>query len=77
LPFFSPLYQKGNRLHVYAASATTALRRVRSQTMILLPGSFHETQADVAFSELSDRTFDVRTSSRVRAVNHLHRDGYR
>jgi phosphoribosyl 1,2-cyclic phosphodiesterase len=63
LPFFSPLYQKGNRLHVYARKRDDLhLRAVfASQTDDpYFPVSFDETKADVAFSELSDAaTFEV------------------
>jgi phosphoribosyl 1,2-cyclic phosphodiesterase len=57
LPFFSPLYQKGNRLHVYARKRDDLhLRAVfASQTDDpYFPIPFDEAKADIAFSELSD-----------------------
>src|SRR5438477_8740260 len=57
LPFFSPLYQKGNRLHVYARKRDDLhLRAVfASQTDDpYFPISFDEAKADVAFRELMD-----------------------
>ncbi|HTA18488.1 MAG TPA: MBL fold metallo-hydrolase, partial [Polyangia bacterium] len=57
LPFFSPLYQKGNRLCVYARKRDDLhLRAVfASQTDDpYFPIPFEEAKADIAFSELSD-----------------------
>jgi phosphoribosyl 1,2-cyclic phosphodiesterase len=57
LPFFSPLYQKGNKLHVYARKRDDLhLRAVfASQTDDpYFPIPFDEAKADIAFSELSD-----------------------
>ncbi|HVZ71237.1 MAG TPA: MBL fold metallo-hydrolase [Polyangia bacterium] len=57
LPFFSPLYQKGNKLQVYARKRDDLhLRAVfASQTDDpYFPIPFEEAKADVAFSELSD-----------------------
>jgi phosphoribosyl 1,2-cyclic phosphodiesterase len=63
LPFFSPLYQKGNRLHVYARKRDDLhLRAVfASQTEDpYFPIPFNEAKADIAFSELADAAkFDV------------------
>jgi phosphoribosyl 1,2-cyclic phosphodiesterase len=64
LPFFSPLYQKGNRLHVYARKRDDLhLRAVfASQTDDpYFPIPFDEAKADIAFSELPDSAqFDVK-----------------
>jgi phosphoribosyl 1,2-cyclic phosphodiesterase len=57
LPFFSPLYQEGNRLHVYARQRDdTHLRSVfASQAESpYFPVPFDETRADVDFRELTD-----------------------
>jgi phosphoribosyl 1,2-cyclic phosphodiesterase len=57
LPFFSPLYQEGNRLHVYARQRDDVhLRSVfASQTDApYFPVPFEETRADVDFRELTD-----------------------
>jgi phosphoribosyl 1,2-cyclic phosphodiesterase len=57
LPFFSPLYQKGNRLSVYARKRDDLhLRAVfASQTDDpYFPIPFEEAKADVGFTELSD-----------------------
>jgi phosphoribosyl 1,2-cyclic phosphodiesterase len=63
LPFFSPLYQKGNRLHVYARKRDDLhLRAVfASQTEDpYFPIPFDEAKADIAFTELADAaTFQV------------------
>jgi phosphoribosyl 1,2-cyclic phosphodiesterase len=63
LPFFSPLYQKGNRLCVYARKRDDLhLRAVfASQTDDpYFPIPFEEAKADVAFRELSDSaTFEI------------------
>ena len=63
LPFFAPLYQKGNRLHVYARQRDDVhLRAVfASQTDDpYFPVSFEETKADVCFRELLDSArFDI------------------
>jgi phosphoribosyl 1,2-cyclic phosphodiesterase len=64
LPFFSPLYQKGNKLHVYARKRDDLhLRAVfASQTDDpYFPIPFDEAKADIAFSELSDSAkFEVK-----------------
>ena len=64
LPFFSPLYQKGNHLHVYARKRDDLhLRAVfASQTDDpYFPIPFDEAKADIAFSELSDAAkFEVK-----------------
>jgi phosphoribosyl 1,2-cyclic phosphodiesterase len=57
LPFFSPLYQAGNRLSVYARKRDDVhLRAVfASQTVDpYFPISFSEAKADVSFRELMD-----------------------
>jgi phosphoribosyl 1,2-cyclic phosphodiesterase len=57
LPFFSPLYQEGNRLHVYARQRDDVhLRSVfASQTEApYFPVPFDETRAAVQFRELAD-----------------------
>jgi phosphoribosyl 1,2-cyclic phosphodiesterase len=57
LPFFSPLYQKGNRLQVYARKRDDVhLRAVfASQTDDpYFPIPFEETKAEIAFRELVD-----------------------
>src|SRR4051812_47334516 len=57
LPFFSPLYQRGNSLHVYARKRDDLhLRAVfASQTDDpYFPISFDEAKADIAFRELMD-----------------------
>jgi phosphoribosyl 1,2-cyclic phosphodiesterase len=57
LPFFSPLYQRGNRLHVYARKRDDLhLRAVfASQTDDpYFPIPFDEAKADIAFRELMD-----------------------
>lgn len=57
LPFFSPLYQPGNRLHVYARKRDDLhLRAVfASQTDDpYFPIPFDEAKADIAFRELLD-----------------------
>ena len=57
LPFFSPLYQKGNRLHVYARKRDDLhLRAVfASQTEDpYFPIPFEEAKAEVTFKELAD-----------------------
>src|SRR3954463_13248693 len=57
LPFFSPLYQEGNKLHVYARQRDDVhLRSVfASQTEApYFPVPFDETRAAVQFRELSD-----------------------
>jgi len=57
LPFFSPLYQRGNRLCVYARKRDDVhLRAVfASQTDDpYFPISFEEAKADIAFRELTD-----------------------
>jgi phosphoribosyl 1,2-cyclic phosphodiesterase len=57
LPFFSPLYQAGNRLHVYARKRDDLhLRAVfASQTDDpYFPIPFEEAKADVDFKELAD-----------------------
>jgi phosphoribosyl 1,2-cyclic phosphodiesterase len=63
LPFFSPLYQKGNRLCVYARKRDDLhLRAVfASQTDDpYFPIPFDEAKADIAFRELSDEdTFEI------------------
>jgi len=63
LPFFSPLYQKGNRLCVYARKRDDLhLRAVfASQTDDpSFPIPFDEAKADIAFRELSDEaTFEI------------------
>jgi phosphoribosyl 1,2-cyclic phosphodiesterase len=70
LPFFSPLYQKGNRLHVYARRRDDLhLRAVfASQTGDpYFPISIDEAKADISFRELADSAAfeigDVRVSS--------------
>ena len=64
LPFFSPLYQKGNRLAVYARKRDDLhLRAVfASQTDDpYFPIPFDEAKADIAFSELPDSAeFEVK-----------------
>jgi phosphoribosyl 1,2-cyclic phosphodiesterase len=55
LPFFAPIYQKGNKFHVYARHRDdTHLRAVfASQTdSAYFPVPFESVQADVAFREL-------------------------
>jgi phosphoribosyl 1,2-cyclic phosphodiesterase len=57
LPFFAPLYQEGNRLHVYARQRDDLhLRAVfASQTESpYFPVPFDDTRADVDFRELTD-----------------------
>lgn len=56
LPFFSPLYTKGNHLHLYARKRDTHLRAVfASQTDgPYFPVSMDELRADVSFHELGD-----------------------
>jgi phosphoribosyl 1,2-cyclic phosphodiesterase len=57
LPFFSPLYQEGNRLHVYARQRDdVALRSVfASQAQApYFPVPFDDTRAAVDFRELTD-----------------------
>ena len=56
LPFFSPLYTRGNKLHLYARKRDTHLRAVfASQTeMPYFPVSLDELRADVSFHELGD-----------------------
>lgn len=57
LPFFSPLYQAGNQLHVYARQRDDVhLRSVfASQAQSpYFPVPFDETRADVQFRELQD-----------------------
>ena len=56
LPYFSPLYTRGNRLHVYALRRDTHLRAVfASQTESpYFPVSLDELRADVDFHELGD-----------------------
>jgi phosphoribosyl 1,2-cyclic phosphodiesterase len=70
LPFFSPLYQRGNRLCVYARKRDDVhLRAVfASQTDDpYFPIPFQDAKADIAFRELSDSAqfeiADVRVSS--------------
>jgi phosphoribosyl 1,2-cyclic phosphodiesterase len=70
LPFFSPLYQEGNKLHVYARQRNDAhLRSVfASQAESpYFPVPFDETRAEVSFRELEDSARfeiqDVRVSS--------------
>ena len=57
LPFFAPLYTRGNRLHVYARRRDTHLRAVfASQTESpYFPVPLDEMRADVTFHELGDR----------------------
>jgi phosphoribosyl 1,2-cyclic phosphodiesterase len=69
LPFFSPLYQRGNNLHVYARKRDDLhLRAVfASQTDDpYFPIPFDEAKADIAFRELTDSAefeiADVRVS---------------
>jgi len=54
LPFFAPVYQKGNRLHVYARQRDQHLRTVfASQTETpYFPVPFNRVEADVSFREL-------------------------
>jgi phosphoribosyl 1,2-cyclic phosphodiesterase len=54
LPFFAPMYQKGNRLQVYARQRDQHLRTVfASQTdSPYFPVPFHRVEADVSFREL-------------------------
>jgi phosphoribosyl 1,2-cyclic phosphodiesterase len=63
LPFFSPLYQEGNRLHVYARQRDDLhLRSVfATQTEShYFPVPFDDTRAAVDFRELSDSArFDI------------------
>jgi len=57
LPFFSPLYQQGNRLYVYARQRDDVrLRQVfAAQTESpYFPVPFDDTRAEVAFRELED-----------------------
>ncbi|HTE54464.1 MAG TPA: MBL fold metallo-hydrolase [Kofleriaceae bacterium] len=56
LPFFAPLYTRGNRLHVYARRRDTHLRAVfASQTESpYFPVPLDELRADVTFHELGD-----------------------
>jgi phosphoribosyl 1,2-cyclic phosphodiesterase len=56
LPFFAPLYTRGNRLHVYARRRDTHLRAVfASQTEgPYFPVSLDQMRADVSFHELGD-----------------------
>ncbi len=56
LPFFAPLYTRGNRLHVYARRRDTHLRAVfASQTESpYFPVPLDEMRADVTFHELGD-----------------------
>ena len=57
LPFFAPLYQKGNRFHVYARQRDdTHLRAVfASQSdSPYFPVPFDKVQADVSFRELAE-----------------------
>lgn len=70
LPFFSPLYQEGNQLHVYARQRDDLhLRSVfASQTESpYFPVPFDDTRADVRFLELLDHArfeiHDVRVTS--------------
>jgi phosphoribosyl 1,2-cyclic phosphodiesterase len=64
LPFFSPLYQEGNRLHVYARQRDDLhLRSVfASQAESpYFPVPFDDTRAKVDFAELQDSaTFEIR-----------------
>jgi phosphoribosyl 1,2-cyclic phosphodiesterase len=64
LPFFSPLYQEGNRLHVYARQRDDLhLRSVfASQAESpYFPVPFDDTRAKVDFAELEDSaTFEIR-----------------
>jgi phosphoribosyl 1,2-cyclic phosphodiesterase len=69
LPFFSPLYQAGNKLSVYARKRDDVhLRAVfASQTGYpYFPGPFQEAKASIAFQELNDSAefeiADVRVS---------------
>src|SRR6478672_8782964 len=59
LPFFAPIYQKGNRFHVYARHRDdTHLRAVfasQSDTPYF-PVPFDQVQADVSFRELVEGT---------------------
>ena len=62
LPFFSPLYTRGNHLHVYARKRDTHLRAVfASQTEgPYFPVSLDELRAKVSFHELGDsQRFDI------------------
>ena len=54
LPFFAPIYQRGNRLHVYARQRDTHLRMVfASQTDApYFPVPFDAAQADISYREL-------------------------
>jgi phosphoribosyl 1,2-cyclic phosphodiesterase len=64
LPFFSPLYQEGNKLHVYARQRDDLhLRSVfASQAEApYFPVPFDDTRAQVDFAELEDSaTFEIR-----------------
>jgi phosphoribosyl 1,2-cyclic phosphodiesterase len=64
LPFFSPLYQEGNKLHVYARQRNDLhLRSVfASQAESpYFPVPFDDTRAHVDFAELEDSaTFEIR-----------------
>ncbi|HLU67197.1 MAG TPA: MBL fold metallo-hydrolase [Kofleriaceae bacterium] len=74
LPFFSPLYTRGNHLHVYARKRDTHLRAVfASQTEgPYFPVSLDELRADVSFHELGDsQRFDI-GPARVRCTRLNH-----
>ncbi len=80
LPFFSPLYQRGNSLHVYARKRDDLhLRAVfASQTDDpYFPIPFDEAKADIAFRELIDSAeFEIAdVKRRLRAAQpSVHRD---
>ena len=74
LPFFSPLYTRGNRLHLYARRRDTHLRAVfASQTDgPYFPVSLDELRADVEFHELGDsHAFEI-GPARVRCTRLNH-----
>jgi phosphoribosyl 1,2-cyclic phosphodiesterase len=74
LPFFSPLYTRGNRLHLYARRRDTHLRAVfASQTDgPYFPVSLDELRADVEFHELGDsHSFEI-GPARVRCTRLNH-----
>ena len=74
LPFFAPLYTRGNRLHVYARRRDTHLRAVfASQTESpYFPVPLDEMRADVTFHELGDsQTFAIGPAEvRCTRLNH-------
>jgi ribonuclease BN (tRNA processing enzyme) len=74
LPFFAPLYTRGNRLHVYARRRDTHLRAVfASQTESpYFPVPLDELRADVTFHELGDsQRFEI-GPARIRCTRLNH-----